>query len=73
MDLKTYREREGHTLETFGELIGKSKSTVARYEDGSVEPSLAVIRKIAEVTKGAVPHSAWDKSARPAEQEGAAA
>jgi len=72
MDLKTYRERNGLTLEAFGERIGKSKSTVQRYEDGAVEPSLAVIRRIAEVTNGAVPMSAWERPAK-THAEGAAA
>lgn len=72
MDLKTYRERNGLTLETFGERIGKSKSTVARYEDGSVEPSLSTIRHIEAVTEGAVPASAWLKQ-KTQPSEGAAA
>ena len=75
MRLKTYRDREKLTLEAFGSLIGRSKSTVQRYEEGIVTPSLKMARRIELLTAGAVgPADFYDTDASHGDQaQGAAA
>ena len=48
--LKEAREAKGYSQAELGELCGGvSRSSICRFENGSREPSLALLRVIAEV------------------------
>ncbi len=47
--LATLRKQRGFTQETLGELIGITKTQIYRYENGSSQPTLDVIKKLAVV------------------------
>lgn len=46
--IKEYREKAGLTQAQLGEAIGYERSTVARWENGSLEPFASVVKAIAE-------------------------
>lgn len=52
--LRQYRERHGLSQETLASVIGTTKATVSRLEGGERAPSLEMMRKIAEATRGEV-------------------
>ena len=47
-NIKTYRKAKGLTQPKLGELIGKSESTIRKYEAGAVEPSFNILSAISE-------------------------
>ena len=51
--LKEYRLDRGLTQAALAQLVGTKKGTVSKWEQGTV-PSLKFMRRIAEVTDGAV-------------------
>jgi len=54
MQLSDWLAKKELTLEQFGELIGKSAPTVSRLARGIGSTDFETIRKIVNVTKGAV-------------------
>lgn len=71
MELKTYLATHAMTDAYFAELIGVDRSSVTRMRHGGQAPRADVMRKIAEVTDGAVtPNDFFGVDPR---QEGAAA
>lgn len=52
--LKTYRERCGITLYELAELVGSTKASLSRVENGKQTPSLDLIGKLKEATGGAL-------------------
>jgi transcriptional regulator with XRE-family HTH domain len=54
MKLRTYREENGLTLAQMAEKVGVSEVSMSRYERGDRMPRPEVMRKIGEVTGGAV-------------------
>lgn len=54
MPLSQYLSLRGLTYETFGALIGVGAPAVSRYVSGERFPRRAVLRRIVEVTDGAV-------------------
>lgn len=48
-NIKTYRKRNGYTQTELGIKIGKSESTIRKYESGAVEPNFETLNKIASV------------------------
>lgn len=49
MILKRLRENKGMTQEALGKLVGQSKSTISKYENGQVEPSNDTLRKFSNI------------------------
>lgn len=49
--IKEYREKAGLTQLQLAEVIGYDRSTVARWENGSLEPYASVVKAIAEALK----------------------
>ena len=49
--IKEYREKAGLTQLQLAEAIGYERSTVARWENGSLEPYASVVKAIAEALK----------------------
>lgn len=49
-ELKTFRARHNMTLAELGRLVGVSRGTVFRWEDGSRSVSIKRLGKVAEVT-----------------------
>ena len=49
LNIKKYRKEKGLTQEDLANKIGKSKSTIEKYENGSVLPSIFNVAKIAIV------------------------
>ena len=47
-NIKMYRKAKGLTQPKLGELIGKSESTIRKYEAGAVEPSFNILSVISE-------------------------
>ena len=47
--IKEYREKAGLTQTQLGEAIGYERSTIARWENGSLEPFASVVKAIADV------------------------
>lgn len=70
MDIATYREAEGLTLEAFGALVGKSKPHIHEIER-TMRCSAKLALEIERVTEGKV--SAADLNAEIAEARKAAA
>ena len=54
MTLSQYLDQQGLTGEAFAALIDVNPSTVCRYISGTRSPRFAVLRRIIEVTDGAV-------------------
>lgn len=54
MGLKDYRKANSLSAAEMGRLLGVTHSTILRWEDGKMSPSAHFIRKINEVTRGAV-------------------
>jgi transcriptional regulator with XRE-family HTH domain len=54
MKLRTYREENGLTLAQMADKVGVSEVSMSRYERGDRMPRPEVMRKIGEVTGGAV-------------------
>jgi transcriptional regulator with XRE-family HTH domain len=54
MKLRHYLSHNGLTLAAFGGMVGVSHATVSRWLRGEIAPSYARLRKIEEVTGGAV-------------------
>jgi transcriptional regulator with XRE-family HTH domain len=54
MKLADYLEKEGISQLEFADLIGSTSATVSRIVHGGQNPSLALMIKIKEVTKGKV-------------------
>jgi transcriptional regulator with XRE-family HTH domain len=50
MALQTARERHGMSRESFGKMVGLSRSTVQKVETNVREPSLDTLRQISDVT-----------------------
>ena len=46
--LKEYRKKKGLTQKQLGEIVGVSTSTIAKYENGDLEPNLKVLSKLAK-------------------------
>ena len=47
--IKEYREKAGLTQAQLGAAIGYERSTIARWENGSLEPFASVVKAIADV------------------------
>ncbi len=47
-NLKSLRKKNGYTLETLGQILGISKSTLSDYETGKSSPSFDACEKIAD-------------------------
>lgn len=62
--LTQFRTEAGQTLEEFGKLIGATKSTVSKWENGLAVPRRAYVAKIAEITKGKVTPADFYESAQ---------
>jgi transcriptional regulator with XRE-family HTH domain len=54
MQIKAYLEEKGFTDAAFAELIGVDRSTVTRMRKNGQTPGAETMRRIAEVTNGAV-------------------
>lgn len=54
MNLKTYRQQKGLTLEQVGAAIGANKSTVQRIENAKTMPKRSMARRIVDWSGGAV-------------------
>lgn len=46
--LKEYRKKKGLTQKQLGGIVGVSTSTIAKYENGDLEPNLKVLSKLAK-------------------------
>lgn len=46
--IKEFRKEKNLTQLKFGEKIGKSESTIRKYESGSVQPSLQILKDISD-------------------------
>lgn len=68
MKLGAWIKDRNMTLEAFGQLVGADKSSVSRWVDGTV-PRHSTLRRIKEVTEGAV--TADDFMTDAAEADGA--
>lgn len=51
--LTKYRAANGLTMERFAQMVGVQRAAVSKWEKGSI-PRPAIMRRIAEVTGGAV-------------------
>lgn len=61
--LTTYRVSQGNmTLDAFAKLVGASKGTVSKWENGTI-PRRDQMMKIIEVTNGEVTSAAWYEGA----------
>lgn len=49
-DLKTFRASHNMTLAELGRLVGVSRGTVFRWEDGSRKIGIKLLNKVSEVT-----------------------
>ena len=49
--LKYHRKKNQLTQKVVAELIGVSSSAISQYEKGSIEPDLAILRKLATIYK----------------------
>lgn len=56
--LTKYREEKGLTLEAFGKLVGASKGTVSKWENGAI-PRPAFMQRIVAATGAAITPSDW--------------
>jgi transcriptional regulator with XRE-family HTH domain len=56
--LTRYRKAQSLTVEAFGNLIGASKGTVSKWENGTI-PRPEYMRKISEATNNAVTAGDW--------------
>lgn len=54
MKLRSWRKSEGLTLATLAERIETDEASLSRYERGERMPNQETMRKIAQVTGGAV-------------------
>ena len=52
--LRNWREKNRRTLEEFGQLIGKDKSTVCSYELGRRRPRYETLARIIVATEGEI-------------------
>lgn len=52
--LRTYRRKVGLTQEALAASLGVKKSAVSRWEAGQRSPNLTIIKRIREITGGAV-------------------
>lgn len=66
MKLETYIENNRMTDAAFAELVGTTQVTISRYRRNKRFPSPAMIKRIHEVTNGAVTLADW-YSLEPAE------
>lgn len=49
-DLKSYRQRHKLSCAEFGKMVGVTRVTVFRWEDGTRKIGVAVLPKVAKVT-----------------------
>ena len=70
-DLAIFLGQNGLTQEQFAERIGVDQSTISRLLKNKMRPSLTLAVNIERETGGAIPASAWLRSAD-GEAEGAA-
>lgn len=54
MTLREWRKKVGLTQEQLGQRIGVDQSTIARIENGRVDPTLRVARVLHELSGGEV-------------------
>ena len=71
--LQQYLEARGLTQVQFAARVGRAHTTVGRWCSGQAFPSPGMIRRINEVTAGAVPPQVWYETggASPAPRTGA--
>jgi DNA-binding XRE family transcriptional regulator len=62
--LAAYMAREGLTDEALGRLVGRERSTITKLRLGQARPSLDLAVKIAALSKGDVPPTAYAESRR---------
>lgn len=62
--LARFREDRGLTMTEFAKILGTTKCTVSRLEAGKQVPSLALVKRIVEVTNGHVGAEAFFGSQR---------
>lgn len=53
--LRAYRERHRLTMSAMAEAVGTTRQTIHRIENGQQEPSVALMRKLADATNNEVP------------------
>lgn len=46
--IKKYRKSRGYTIEKFSAMIGKSKATVSKYENGTITIDIETLYDIAQ-------------------------
>lgn len=59
LKLQTYLKDSGLTQAEFAAKVGVKQGTISRLVNGSRAPSLVTAMKIAKVTRGKVPVTAW--------------
>lgn len=52
--IASYREQHGLSQAAFGELVGASRWTINRIENGERTPSSALVRRVIEATHGKI-------------------
>lgn len=55
-NIKQVRKKHGLTQAQFGEIIGKSQSTIYSYENGSVIPSFEVLNTLSQLFNVSIGH-----------------
>ena len=55
--LRSYLEKHRLSMSAIAQAVGTSRQTIHRIENGQQEPSVALMRKLAEATNNEVPAS----------------
>ena len=69
--IRLYRKMKGMTIETFAAMIGKSKATVSKYENGEISIDIETLFGIAEALEISV-NQLVDYAAETTEEDGKA-
>jgi len=48
-NIRKLRKQKGYTCESLGKIVGVSKSAIAKYERGDIQPSQDILLKLAKI------------------------